>query len=702
MPIHSCTLEGGGSGFQWGGGHCYGSREGAEKQAQAAYASGYTGDDGFPAAAGVVLRSPAGRLLFVRRGPGATDHEGAWAWPGGMGEAGEDAEETARRELNEETGYDCGELRAIDRRFADGLDFSTFIADCADEFEPTLNDEHTEYAWAVPDQAPQPLHPGVAALLANDASQKAISDRIAREVNRGHPVKQAVAIAYSQLGQDALIAFDQESVRNYDNVGRLHVARTPISKANICPYKGEEIPNWEQLGLDPNRIYQLLRDPEELARAAKTFNGVPLLLQHKPTSANEHPKALTIGAVGTGEDAAEYEHPYLYNSLSIWPADAIQDINSNEKKQLSAGYHYTADMTPGVYEGVAYDGVMRNIVGNHVAIVKDGRAGTDVVVGDSKENLMTTKVLTRKAVLLQGAITAYLRPKLAQDQKIDLMPALTAVTAKNFKGKKPTLVAWLGEVTKGKLAQDADLQDLDSFLDAMGGMNPEEAPADAEMVTTPSSAVPISRSTTSTTVPTTSTTDADPLERIKQFLKGKITDEDMAHLDALHGAAEDQIENLGEHAAEDEDDEDDKPPAATDRRRGARDRKMGKDQPPDFEGKPKEPEHVTKGAMDQAIREAVARSVAGHKAMREAERIVRPWVGDLALAQDSAEEVYKTALNMLGVKTDGIHSSAFRALLEAQPKPGGNRSKSERRIAQDAAQTKSFAERFPGAARINI
>ena len=36
---------------------------------------------------------------------------------------------------------------------------------------------------------------------AADASQEMISKRIKREVDRGHPQKQAAAIAYSQLGE---------------------------------------------------------------------------------------------------------------------------------------------------------------------------------------------------------------------------------------------------------------------------------------------------------------------------------------------------------------------------------------------------------------------------------------------------------------------------------------------------------------------
>lgn len=45
MPIMSCTLPHGGSGFKWGEhGHCYPTRAAAERQAAAAHASGYVGD----------------------------------------------------------------------------------------------------------------------------------------------------------------------------------------------------------------------------------------------------------------------------------------------------------------------------------------------------------------------------------------------------------------------------------------------------------------------------------------------------------------------------------------------------------------------------------------------------------------------------------------------------------------------------------
>jgi hypothetical protein len=53
--------------------------------------------------------------------------------------------------------------------------------------------------------------------------------------------------------------------------------------ASVCPFNGSEIPDWQQLGLDPNRVCELNRDPIELAKAAATFDGVPLSAEHEAT-----------------------------------------------------------------------------------------------------------------------------------------------------------------------------------------------------------------------------------------------------------------------------------------------------------------------------------------------------------------------------------------------------------------------------------
>ena len=181
-----------------------------------------------------------------------------------------------------------------------------------------------------------------------------------------------------------ILAYDRTgSVRTFDDNGRLRVETTPVSKANICEYLGREIPDNERLGLKPDKMYRLLRDPKELEKAADTFNSLPVLEDHTPTSANAHPRELTVGAT---MDNARFETPYLMVGMVIFDGPAIQRIQTGQQRQLSCGYAYDADMTPGTYEGQPYDGRMVNIRGNHVALVEKGRAGPDVLVHDSAIN----------------------------------------------------------------------------------------------------------------------------------------------------------------------------------------------------------------------------------------------------------------------------------------------------------------------------
>ena len=176
------------------------------------------------------------------------------------------------------------------------------------------------------------------------------------------------------------LALDRASVRSYDADGRLHVAAANISKAAVNGYRGREIPDFEALGLDPDREYQLLRDPAELAKAARTFNNLPLLSRHVPVDARDHQPNLVVGSTGTD---ARFTAPYLTNSLVVWTADAIAGIESGAKRELSSAYRYRPIMEAGTYESQRHDGRMVDIVGNHVALVATGRIGSDVVVGDA-------------------------------------------------------------------------------------------------------------------------------------------------------------------------------------------------------------------------------------------------------------------------------------------------------------------------------
>ena len=177
------------------------------------------------------------------------------------------------------------------------------------------------------------------------------------------------------------------SMRTKDDNGFLHVALTPISKATVNPYLGKEIPFSDEHGFDPEKIYYALRPADELEKAADTFNGLPLLLEHHEINSENPAKEWVVGSVGTD---AVFEAPYLKNSMTVTDAQAIGYIEDGQAAEISCCYSYDPDFTSGEFtevdgSKVHYDLIMRNIKGNHVALVPEGRAGHDVKVADSMD-----------------------------------------------------------------------------------------------------------------------------------------------------------------------------------------------------------------------------------------------------------------------------------------------------------------------------
>lgn len=193
------------------------------------------------------------------------------------------------------------------------------------------------------------------------------------------------------------IVFDKvsfkDSVRSIDDNGFLHVAISNITKEQVAPYLGSEIPDYERLGLKPDTIYKVYRPAEELKKAVTSSNGIPIQLDHHADFADAPAKETRVGATGTD---GIFNAPYLQNSLHIQDADAIKRINDGSMRELSLGYRYTPEKKSGVFNGEPYDLIMRDISCNHLALVEEGRAGHDVVVKDSKSTLNEVKNMDDK------------------------------------------------------------------------------------------------------------------------------------------------------------------------------------------------------------------------------------------------------------------------------------------------------------------
>jgi hypothetical protein len=236
------------------------------------------------------------------------------------------------------------------------------------------------------------------------------------------------------IGDRDALAFDRSSARSFDADGRMHVERCNIAKACVSPYLGREIingaQNGKQLALDPNKVYKLYRDPEELRAAADTFKKLQLLLVHAPVTAKSPKTEVTVGCVGS---AVAFDGTYLTADLAVWTDEAIALIESGKQAQLSPSYRYRADMTPGVSpDGVAYDGVMRDIMGNHVALVEQGRQGPDVYVSDSQP-LELSKMKRPALVAAIAAALAASQITVSDEAKVALDAALDTELAKEPK-----------------------------------------------------------------------------------------------------------------------------------------------------------------------------------------------------------------------------------------------------------------------------
>ena len=199
------------------------------------------------------------------------------------------------------------------------------------------------------------------------------------------------------MSSQFVVAFDKASARVTDAQGFMHVAGCNISKETVNPYRGDEIPNWKALGLDPAHVYAIYRPGDELTKAAKTFDNLPLLDGHVEVGAvdleDPSTKARVVGSTG---QTAQFKGSYLTNDLVIWTAGAIAGVDSKEQTELSCAYRYSIDMTPGVFNGVPYDGKMRDIRGNHVALVEQGRAGHDVVVKDQMPVVLAEDIIKHR------------------------------------------------------------------------------------------------------------------------------------------------------------------------------------------------------------------------------------------------------------------------------------------------------------------
>ncbi len=154
--------------------------------------------------------------------------------------------------------------------------------------------------------------------------------------------------------------------------------RARIGRAGIQDYRAGEIGGPAGAASDsPVRVY---RPPVEVFNPASlaSFAGKPVTLDHPPAMVDSgNWKQVAVGHSGS---SVERDGQHFATDLVVTDAAAVARAEAGS--ELSNGYWADFDFTPGLTpEGEPYDAVQRNIRGNHIALVDQGRCGPTCTVG---------------------------------------------------------------------------------------------------------------------------------------------------------------------------------------------------------------------------------------------------------------------------------------------------------------------------------
>lgn len=172
----------------------------------------------------------------------------------------------------------------------------------------------------------------------------------------------------------------QQDIQKFD-INLLHKTKDGYYQGNVvCTGVGV----FRYLG-DDRKFVGRLRDVDDVKAATKTINCIPVTLQHP----NQPVTADNVDNLQVGMTANDASFDGLNNhvTVTITGKKAIEAIDKGEVKAFSMGYKCSIVDNDGVWQGVHHDQQQKDIVYNHIALVKNGRAGDKVrfMVGDSAD-----------------------------------------------------------------------------------------------------------------------------------------------------------------------------------------------------------------------------------------------------------------------------------------------------------------------------
>lgn len=164
-----------------------------------------------------------------------------------------------------------------------------------------------------------------------------------------------------------------QTTRSFTKDGFL-VVPAKLSKTGIFNYLGSE------LGKTEKETYQLARTENSLFtdETISSFENAPITVGHPEEDVTaENWKQLAVGSMRN----VQRDGDYLIGEAWIYDSAAIKQIEQFGIEELSCGYR--SELLPSQEQGIDFE--IAPMVGNHIAIVANGRCGDTCKLADEQK-----------------------------------------------------------------------------------------------------------------------------------------------------------------------------------------------------------------------------------------------------------------------------------------------------------------------------